>query len=280
MSAHEAAHADASTVVRVGVVGDLHHDVGHAPGARRWHNDYEVARVEERLTRGLRLLRDAGADGLLVLGDLSERGDDESTARVLALCRDAFARVGVVPGNHDGPRLAQLARAAGATPLERDDIALGTIAVGGVGVTPVGDAASRFASRGVRAPLDTPLVASHFPVLSPATEIAAAGLQYPGDLVDRDAVHAAVAARDPVVVVSGHVHGRTTRADGAVLQLTFAALVEAPYEVSILELATDGDPVVTRRSYRLGPPRPFEPVFAPDAETWSWTGIRWRRDEP
>ncbi|HEX2050156.1 MAG TPA: metallophosphoesterase [Actinomycetota bacterium] len=265
-------------VVRVGVVADLHHDVAGGRPPRRWHNDYEPELVEERLERGLDLLHGAGARGLLVLGDVSERGDDASTARVLEACRDAFEHVGVVPGNHDGPQLAPIARARGARALADDDFALGHVVVGGVGVAPAGGTTSRFASSHVRIADGSSLVASHFPLVPLADEFAAAGLSYPGDLVDRAAVRAVVRRHAaPVVVVSGHVHGRTARADGELLQLTVAALVEAPYEVSVVEVSTTQALTVTRRALRLGPPKPFEPVFTRSDETWTWTGARWHR---
>ena len=47
--------------------------------------------------------------------------------------------------------------------------------------------------------------------------------------------------RAPTVVLSGHIHARDALTAGPVLQLTQAALIEAPYEASVVRVAVTGD---------------------------------------
>ena len=74
-------------------------------------------------------------------------------------------------------------------------------------------------------------------------------------------------------MLSGHIHVRCSTDDGTLLQFTVGALIESPFDATIVEL----DPAaleVRRTSRRQGEPAPFDPVLAPDEERRRWDG-RW-----
>ena len=114
------------------------------------------------------------------------------------------------------------------------------------------------------------VVASHFPVLSEASRVAAAGLPYAGDLVNRADLEGGLRSDPrPKVVLSGHIHARCSTHDGTLLQFTAGALIEPPFDASILEI--DGTSV-RRTARRLGEIAVTDPVFAADDEGWGWSG--------
>ena len=80
---------------------------------------------------------------------------------------------------------------------------------------------------------------THFPLLSFEDRCREAQLLYSAHL-DQLAPPPAVLPATPArsVVLSGHLHLRATTTAANVLQLAFAALVEAPYEVAVVELDT------------------------------------------
>ena len=111
-------------------------------------------------------------------------------------------------------------------------------------------------------------------MLSEASRVAGGGIPYAGDIVNRAELEAGLrAAGRPTVVLSGHIHVRCSTDDGTLLQFTVGALIESPFDATIVEL----DPAaleVRRTSRRLGEPAPFDPVLAPDEERRRWDG-RW-----
>ena len=59
------------------------------------------------------------------------------------------------------------------------------------------------------------VVASHFPILSEASRVAAAGLPYAGDLVNRADLEAQLRSDPrPKLVLSGHIHARCSTQTG------------------------------------------------------------------
>jgi hypothetical protein len=96
--------------------------------------------------------------------------------------------------------------------------------------------------------------------------------------VNRDELEAYLRATGtPTVVLSGHIHARCTEARGPLLQMTVGALIEPPFECTVVEIEADrdGGPVVRRSAHRLGPVAAVDPVFTPDSECWRWDGV-WR----
>jgi hypothetical protein len=73
----------------------------------------------------------------------------------------------------------------------------------------------------------------------------------------------------PTVVLSGHLHLRGVVTDGAVLQIAFAALIEAPYDVAVVEIS-EGLAV----SYQCASVQPIGvervPVLAPPTARFAW----------
>ena len=106
---------------------------------------------------------------------------------------------------------------------------------------------------------------THYPAISFSEEVSSAGLVYGDNLEDLEEVARRLLAREaPTVVVNGHVHLRATRIEGPVLQVSCAALVEPPFEVTLLDLVKLGGGRVkvrrestslTVRSPAFSPPR-------------------------
>jgi predicted phosphodiesterase len=255
------------TVLRLGVLSDTH----FAPGgsAASWHNPYDFGGVGDRVRNALQRFADEGVDGVVFAGDLTHRDDEESVAAGLEHLRLAPGDLWLARGNHDstldrGPY-------GGSAEGERlaEDVRLAVVDL----ATDDGGATFRSASR---LPVDRwggelAVVASHYPLISRAAEVSAVGLPYPGDLLGRAALLDALLARDaPSVVLSGHLHVRDSAADGPVLQLLFAAVVEYPFECSLLEL---GEGRVTRTAIPLhDAPHRRDPALVPALERWEFEG--------
>jgi hypothetical protein len=82
-----------------------------------------------------------------------------------------------------------------------------------------------------------------------------------------------------VVVLSGHLHLRGVTTEANVLQLVFAALVEPPYEVAVVDIDTDEMAVAYRCVSVAEPDADRLPVLDPAAGRWSWErdAGRWTR---
>ena len=125
---------------------------------------------------------------------------------------------------------------------------------------------------------DLVVLATHFPMISRAGALAERGLAYAGDLLDAPRILAELRGSvAPVVALSGHLHARDSTSEDGVLQLAAAALVEAPYEVSIVEIVrSDSGWTVERSCSSLGDAGELDlPVLSPAFERWSWTGGAW-----
>lgn len=262
------------TTARLGVVSDLHWCEGPPPSAS-WHNPFDFGGLAARLDRALALFDEAGVDAVVALGDLTHEGDEASMRTVARrLAARAPGPTLAVAGNHDCLRHDdQLARCLdGGAALDVRGIRVVGVAI----ETDPSGGALRWRRDG--APEGADVVASHFPLISREERLAARGLAYSGDLLDRAglAEWARRTAR-PVLVLSGHLHVRESHASGPLLQLAAGALVEAPFEVAIVEVTrAPAGMVVRRRVSVLGPSAGArDPVFAPAEETWSYDG-RWR----
>jgi len=270
--------------VRFGILTDLH--AVQDPSRRAaWHNAYDFAGVEQRRNRALELFAEAGIDRLLLLGDLAHDGDLPSLRRMLrpdGLAAPALA----VGGNHDGARPTdQLdqARPKSLTLPGWRAVRHGPVRVAGVRVVRRPERRWAAARRPALATwgADPVLLASHFPLLSRSTALAQRKLPYAGDLIDRAAVAEPLLARPtPTVVACGHLHVRDSASCGSLLQLGFGALVEPPFEATLLELAIDGNAVdVTRIAHELGEAHEQrDPRLAPARESWRFEPERgWER---
>jgi predicted phosphodiesterase len=261
-------------VLRFGVLTDVH----FAPegSAASWHNAYDFAGVGDRVRGAIQLFADEGVDGVVFAGDLTHREDEASVAEGLEHLQLAPGNLWLARGNHD----STLDRGAhgGSAGGERlaEDVRLAVVDI----ATDDGGATFRSAAT---LPADSwgdelAVVVSHYPLISRAAHVSAVGLPYPGDLVGRAPLLDALLDRvAPSVVLSGHLHVRDSTAQGPVLQLLFAAVVEYPFECSLLEL---GEGRVTRTAIPLqDAPHRRDPVLVPPLEEWEFDG-RWHRTGP
>ncbi|HET7043993.1 MAG TPA: metallophosphoesterase [Gaiellaceae bacterium] len=236
--------------MRLGVLTDVHLAPEPRPGAR-WQNLYDFEGLRGRLDAALARFAAERVDAICLLGDLSDDGDAASTEAVLEAVGACGPPVFVVGGNHD-ERLDPATLEDALESVENVTLAGGPL------------------------PCEQRVVLSHYPLLDRRARLEAAGLLYAGD-------HPAGAARaerlradgDSTVVLCGHLHVRESHADGPILQLACAALIEYPFEVALL----DADPGAVRiRRIPLAGPGEIErdPVLAPAAETFRFDGRRWQ----
>jgi len=285
--------------VRLGVLADTHLALERLEPAS-WHNPYRLADAHTRLERALAHPFIQDADVVVVLGDLAHFGDRTSIRFVV----DAVEAVGkpavLLSGNHDvledGVRLEQEVEAASTTnvwapcgpPPHADlvdvfdtaafDLTVHEVlAETGRPVEPfdVAEVSVRRAEGAAATVLLT-----HFPVLSLEERCREAAMLYAGHLEQLAPAPppAAGAPARPIVALSGHLHLRGVTTHDSTLQLVFAALVEAPYEVASVEIQR-GDGSAVTVSYECDPVHPLDvehlPVLDPAGGTWTWTGDRW-----
>jgi predicted phosphodiesterase len=262
--------------VRLGVVSDLHVTMApETPAA--WHNPFDFAGLPARIDAACAVFAAAAVDAVVACGDVTHDGDEASA-------RAAFERLSagldvpllVVAGNHDClEREDQLERclAGGADMLSPSGVELAGVRVAGVPIERDGEGLMRWSGAGRER---AAVVVSHFPVISRAERLAELGLKYAGDLTNRAALRERLGGDGPILVLSGHIHVREAHAHENVLQLSAGALVEAPYEVAIVEV--DGAAAeVRRRAHVLGPPPAgADPVLARERETWRYGRGGWR----
>ena len=93
--------------------------------------------------------------------------------------------------------------------------------------------------------------ARHYPLISQAEVLLAAGLRYPGDLTNLTAARrAAERQAGPILVLHGHLHTAVTVRDGRILQLGFPALVEWPHAWTDVRLDVSPAQVMIRTALR------------------------------
>jgi hypothetical protein len=264
--------------VRIGVLSDLHCEL--EPAGSRWINVFEPEHLDRRTDKALQWFSEARVDLILLLGDIVQFPNTGDLAHVFArLAAANVAPLATVKGNHDlrlGEEFVDRAHEHGIRLLHEEPLELAGLAVTGVAVdrgpTPpqyVGQ------SDGWGGEADLVVVASHFPVLSEASRVAGAGLPYAGDLVNRADLEARLRSDPrPTVVLSGHIHARCSTHDGPLLQLMVGALIEPPFDATIVEIDPTGLGV-RRTARRLGEVAVTDPVFAADEELWQRTGEGW-----
>jgi Calcineurin-like phosphoesterase len=257
--------------MRLGVLSDLHCEL--EPTGSRWINDFEPEHVDRRTATALAWFSEAQVDLILLLGDIVQFENASDLAHMFTrLAAADVAPLATVNGNHDlrlDEEFAERAHEHGIRLLYEEPLELGGVAVTGVAVErgPVPPQyVGRFVGWGAEA--DLVVVASHFPVLSEAFRVAAAGLPYAGDLVNRADLEGRLCADPrPKVILSGHIHARTSTHEGPLLQLTVGALIEPPFDATIVEIDPKRGSVL-RTARRLGDIAVTDPVFAADEEHW------------
>ena len=258
--------------MRLGVLSDLHCEL--EPTGSRWINPFEPEQLDERVAAALAWFAEAEVELILLLGDIVQYANPPDLEHAFGrLASGAVAPLATVGGNHDlrlDDAFAASARAHGIRLLHEEPPAGLTGVAIGRGTAPPQYVGS------LPPPADEAdlvVVASHFPLLSAASKLAAAGLPYPGDLVNRAELEAGLAAgARPTVVLSGHIHARTATSAGSLLQLTVGAVIEPPFDATVVEIDAES---VRRTARRLGPVAVTDPVFAADEEAWGWAGGGW-----
>jgi predicted phosphodiesterase len=290
------------SVLRLGVIADPHLALERTEDAV-WHNPFRLADAHERLDVALAHPLLDPVDVVVVLGDLAHFGDRASVRYVVDAVANGDRPAILLSGNHDvltpGVRLEDEVRARGAahvmSPLVSipDAPAVKAFVAAGAGlavheVTAVTDRGpqpfdvhgSRLADVDRSASFDVWL--THFPLLSFEDRCREAKLLYSAHLDQLAPPPAALPANaGPVVVLSGHLHVRATTTEANVLQLAFAALVEAPYEVAVVELDTERASIAYRCASVLEPDAERIPVLDPAEGRWSFDAAlsRWLRNE-
>jgi hypothetical protein len=126
---------------------------------------------------------------------------------------------------------------------------------------------------------DGPVVLlSHSPLINREDAVVAAGLRNAGTFADPTGVFATLNERSgPTIVLHGHFHVRDATAHGPILQLGFAALIEPPNEIAVVELI-EGDATLEVAVRRLPiEPVPAErlPVLVPERQRWRLASGAW-----
>ena len=268
--------------MRIGVLTDIH----VVPDEERqvaWQNRYDFAGLSGRLERAVELFAAEGVAFVVALGDFAHDGDAPSLRQALRPLTGGPPLL-VVGGNHDGvvPTSALAA-------LRLPDVRLldwrAVRATGREDRAPARVAGLRVKRRSqggwvaARPPALTswrehPVVlAAHFPVLSRVQRIRANDLRYAGDLADHSALAGVLRSRTaPTVVICGHLHVRESVASGPLVQLACGALVEPPFEATVLDIDGNGAGLTVRRTvHELGSaPEERDPRLAPAEESWKF----------
>jgi Calcineurin-like phosphoesterase len=270
---------------RLGIFSDPHVPLDSAPRSpppTGWDFDGTLARLEGVAEHFKR----AQVDAIVALGDLAHNGDDATLDMVLSKLATVPAYLWVAPGNHDimvNPNAVPnaLTRAGRNERTHGKDMSSNRTHVCVLGLeTP--DQGASFRSRSplpiASWPDELMLVASHFPLIPQPRELAAHGIIYPDDITDRAAILDELLARPaPTLVLHGHLHVRNTCHIGPVLQFSFAALIEHPFECSILDVSVDNG---TYRLTRVATPlhaavAKRDAIFVPESEIWTFDATNW-----
>lgn len=268
----------------IGVISDIHLSPPGTP-PDGWHNPYPLGQAREMLARAIARCAEENVDAVVLLGDLTHTGDLASLAAVIAETTSLACPVHVLPGNHDFALPPREVRAV----VEREGGARLTYAPAAFSVADGLHATTAMlelrsgsgfhASALPRVPDGAPLVVfTHFPVLETRERVRAWGFRHSGDLANRADLAATLAGGErPAVVVHGHLHVRDALASGAVLQLGCAALIEPPHELTVIEIESDGELTVTRRTESVATYAPSLrlPVLTPAVQTWRCAGGAW-----
>lgn len=274
--------------MRLGVIADPHLALSGTP-PERWHNELDLDGSIARFRAAIDRCRTEDVDGLAILGDLSNLGDEAHLVLGAKLAAEIGTPVWIVPGNHDvlmaNDAMAQAIALSGQSSVKllssNMDFMDEKVDLVGLPLRRVDEALEHESppprpatGRGER----LLIVVSHFPVLDLRDRLDAGGLAYAGNLRNRSELSSYLVDRPgPVVFVHGHLHVRAAIAEGKLLHLSCAALVEAPNEVTFLDVEIGVREIVVRRSsVAIDAAAPAVlPTLSPARQTWKWSGRRW-----
>jgi hypothetical protein len=284
--------------LRVGVIADPHLALERVEDAS-WHNPYRLADAHERLDVALAHPLVHDVDVVALLGDLAHFGDRTSVRYVVDAAANGDRPAVLLSGNHDvltpGVRLEDEVRSRGAdhvlSPLawSQEAPALKAFEAAGIGlavheVTALADrrrqpfdvTGCRLAEADPNAGLD--LWLTHFPLLTLEERCREAELLYSAHLEYLAPPPPVLpASSGAVVVLSGHLHVRAVTTEANVLQLAFAALVEPPYEVAVVDIDVDRASISYECASVREPDAARLPVLDPATGRWSFdrAACRW-----
>ncbi|MBV9454318.1 MAG: metallophosphoesterase [Rubrobacter sp.] len=125
------------------------------------------------------------------------------------------------------------------------------------------------------------LLISHYPIISFSDEVSGTGLMYGDDLEDLEEIAQPLLERpEPTVVLSGHIHIRYACVVENVLQVSCPALVEPPFEITLLDIAFEGRRIAVRmESVPLISSFPIRVSgLSPPRQKWVFEAQGWRKD--
>jgi hypothetical protein len=278
-----------SNQIRLGIISEIHIVPPGTPEGH-WHNDFRFSEAEALFRSAVERCMALEVDAIAILGDLTHFADADSFAKVRRVLETIALPVYVLPGNHDLEKndrpLAAFQQAmdvpnvtiAPATGMLTPEIALELIALQ-LGPDAKGYPAVRSGTAAGANPKLT-VALTHFPSFPMKELLADADLKHAGDVTNRAALLGGIeAVSGPVLIVNGHLHVHATIADGRILQLSVAALIEPPHDVTLLTIGLDdaGNPWVTRQASGLfAVPGVRLPVLSDREERWQFTDGAWR----
>jgi len=276
--------------MRFAVLSDTHLASAGTPDGR-WNNATRLSASRELLAAAVAEIVAAGHDRVFLLGDVSDRGASAMIGNAVEALSAAGLAPWVVPGNHDVRSSPDaLARAvegsATGVALSLEHLgAPGEIAVCGHDLRSDDDGATcRATDLPDLAPVRDRLLlwASHYPVLSQEPRLLAAGLRYPGDLLNLAEVRASVGTfGGPVLVLHGHLHAALVDHAGPILQIGVPAVVEWPHAWTDAAIELTDDIVRVRTTLTPIPgtwsSADVNTVLDEREQRWGFAAGRWRR---
>lgn len=277
-----------ATLARLAVLSDTHLAPPGTPDGM-WNNITCLSASHDLLGTAVADIASAGVSQVLMLGDISDRGDPGTIKAGLDTVIRAGMRALAVPGNHDvsvsPDALAQaVERSPGSHVLgHQHHDTCPDMAMFGHGLHS-GDGGQTCDAIGIPDPAGTRarllLWASHYPVLSRQDRFHAARLRYPGDLRNLSYVAGCIGRfKGPVLVLHGHLHAADVSKVGPVLQIGVPAIVEWPHAWIETVVQVDAEIVTVQTRLRpvAGPwPRPrADTTLAPVSQNWIYAAGQW-----
>lgn len=276
--------------MKLGIIADPH----LSPAGTRvtsYHTQYQNADVMVAYRLALQRCVREGADGIVLLGDISNSGDTESLEAGVRLAAETGLTVWAVSGNHDcflrTDAFFEVVRQ-----VRADNVRLARPSgemVGGRGPRVAGISVTSGEWGYAAGPNGRPDVLrwgsepvvwlTHYPIISFAEKVWEVGLVYGDELEDLEEVARPLLERSaPTIAVSGHEHLRDASVVRGVLQVACAALVEPPFEVTFLDFELEGETIAVRRETvpLVSSPLIYLPAFSPPQQEWVFEAGTWR----